>query len=205
MVQFWKIYPKGFGANSYLLTADGKHAVVIDPSGAHVKNELLSRGLTPKFVLLTHCHFDHVFGVPALVEMGAKVICLDKEQPLVGTRADLFEAFGAPRAVFSIDETVKGGQEFSLCGVSFTALSTPGHTAGSAVYRLENGESPTLFTGDTLFEGSMGRTDFPTGSGAQMAQSLAFLRGLDGDYRIFAGHGEDTTLENERRNNPFLV
>ena len=205
MVQIIKIYPKAFGANSYILTVDGKNAIVIDPAGAHVKNELLSRELTPAYVLLTHCHFDHVMGVPALVEMGAKVICLDKEQPLVGTRADLFEAFGAPRAVFSVDETVQNEQTFTLCGVTFTALSTPGHTVGSVVYRLENGEEKVLFTGDTLFEGSMGRTDFPTGSGAQMAQSLAFLRGLEGDYRVLSGHGEDTTLGSERKNNPFLV
>ena len=205
MVKYSKIYSKAFGANSYLLTADGKNAIVIDPSGEHVKQELLSRGLNPAYVLLTHCHFDHVFGVPALVALGAKVICLDKEQPLIGTDADVSALFGAPHVPFLVDATVKDGETFTLCGVTFTALSTPGHTAGSVVYRLENGEERVLFTGDTLFEGSIGRTDFPTGSGAQMAQSLAFLENLEGNYRIFSGHGEDTTLDMERKNNPFLV
>ena len=205
MVKIEKIYPKGFGANSYLLTADGKNAVVIDPSGAHVKNALLARELTPAYVLLTHCHFDHVLGVASLASMGAKVVCLEQEKSLVGTAADLFEAFGAPRVHYAVDETVTNGQTFTLCGITLTAFSTPGHTAGSAVYRLEDGEQKVLFTGDTLFEGSMGRTDFPTGSAAQMANSLAFLRSLEGDYHILSGHGEDTTLDTERKYNPFLV
>ena len=200
-----KIYPKGFGANTYLLTADGKNAVVIDPSGDHVKNELITRKLVPAYVLLTHCHFDHVLGVATLVAMGAKVVCLDKEQPLVGTSADLFDYFGAPRVAFSVDETVTNGQTISLCGVSLQVFSTPGHTAGSAVYCLKDEQQRVLFTGDTLFEGSMGRTDFPTGSAVELAKSLAFLKNLEGDYRVLSGHGEDTTLNPERKYNPFLV
>ncbi|MBQ8374421.1 MAG: MBL fold metallo-hydrolase [Clostridia bacterium] len=201
----YKIYPKGFGANTYLLTADEKTAVVIDPSGEHVSRELSARGLTPAFVLLTHCHFDHVFGVSALQKQGAKVVCLDLELPLVGTRADLFELFGAPRTAYTVERTVKNGEEFTLAGLRFTAMSLPGHTAGSAGYLVENGEEKWLFSGDTLFEDSIGRTDFPTGSAAQIRQSLLRLKSLEGDWQIFAGHGEDTTLNRERKYNMFLA
>lgn len=197
-----KISPRGFGANTYLLTADGKNAVVIDPSGNHILEECTRRDLVPAYVLLTHCHFDHVMGVSLLQASGAVVVCLDKEKKHFGTGVDLFERFGAPRAPFTIDETMTDGETRELAGITFRALSTPGHTAGSACYMI--GEERILFTGDTLFEGSMGRTDFPTGSTSEMRVSLKRLRELEGDYAVYAGHNDDTTLEAERESNPFL-
>lgn len=197
-----KISPKGFGANTYLLTADGKNAVVIDPSGAHVLKECERRNLVPAYVLLTHCHFDHVMGVSLLQASGASVVCLDKEKKHFGTGVDLFDYFGAPRVPFTIDETMTDGERRELAGIRFRALSTPGHTAGSACYLIE--EERILFTGDTLFEGSIGRTDFPTGSISELRASLQRLRVLEGDYAVYAGHNDDTTLEAERKNNPFM-
>lgn len=197
-----KISPKGFGANSYLISADGKNAVVIDPSGKHVFDECLRRGFVPAYVLLTHCHFDHVWGVPFFQAHGAKVVCLDKEKKNFGTAVDLFEYFGAPRTPFTVDETVTEGETRTLVSVPFTVLSTPGHTAGSACYLLEN--ERVIFTGDTLFASSIGRTDFPTGSMSELRESLKRLGDLQGDYTVYAGHNEETTLETERRNNPFL-
>ena len=76
------IYPRGFGANTYVLTEDGKTAIVIDPSQTRVESELIKRGLSPAYVLLTHCHFDHVGGVSALQASGAKVLCSEAEKPL---------------------------------------------------------------------------------------------------------------------------
>ena len=201
-MQVIKVAPKGFGSNSYLVTADGKTAVVIDPSGAHVEKECERLNLVPAYVLLTHCHFDHVMGVPLLQAGGAKVVCLDKEKKHFGTGVDLFDYFGAPRAPFTIDETVTDGESKTLAGVTFQVLSTSGHTAGSACYLLK--DERVLFTGDTLFEGSIGRTDFPTGSIEELRESLQKLRALEGDYTIYAGHNDDTTLEIERKNNPFL-
>lgn len=197
-----KISPKGFGANTYLLAADGKNAVVIDPSGNHVERECARRNLVPVYVLLTHCHFDHVMGVSLLQAGGAKVVCLDKEKKHFGTGVDLFDYFGAPRVPFTIDETMTDGEEREFAGIVIRALSTPGHTAGSACYLLKN--EKILFTGDTLFEGSIGRTDFPTGSISELRQSLQRLRNLEDDYAVYAGHNEDTTLEAERKNNPFM-
>ena len=198
--------PRGFGANTYIITTDDKTAIVIDPAQPRVKEELDKRGLRAVCVLLTHCHFDHVGGVAALQADGALVYCSEKEKPLVGTNADLFSAFGAPREAYAVDKTLADGEENTLCGVKVTTLVTPGHTAGSACYLIadEAGEKH-LFTGDTLFAGSMGRTDFPTGSIAQMRQSLRRLAALDGDMPVYAGHNDPTTLEIERKTNPFVL
>lgn len=198
--------PRGFGANTYVITNDQKTAIVIDPSQPRIAEELRKRGLQPVCVLLTHCHFDHVGGVPDLQAEGAKVFCADKEKPLIGTKADLFSAFRAPRAEYDIDETLSDGEERKICGLQVETLLTAGHTAGSACYLFTDGEGKkALFTGDTLFAGSIGRTDFPTGSIAQMRKSLRRLVALDGDMPVYPGHNEPTTLDRERKTNPFVA
>lgn len=208
------ISPRGFGANCYALTTDNKTAVVIDPSQPRVKEELERRGLTAKYVLLTHCHFDHVGGVSALQNAGARVLCSEKEKPLIGTQADLCALFGAPKAAYTIDETLSDNQTKTLCGISITTLLTAGHTLGSVCYLAseetseETGEEmgeKHLFTGDTLFLDSIGRTDFPTGDMSALRISLRRLTALQGDMPVYAGHNDATTLDRERKNNPFLV
>ena len=200
----YKVYPRGFGANTYILSADGKNAVVIDPSSYSVIRELESRNLVPAYVLLTHCHFDHVMFTAELQALGAKVVCLDKELPNMHSDVALFALAGVEEKPFTVDKTVKDEEIFTLCGISFKAFSLPGHTSGSAAYLTKNGEENWLFTGDVLFEESIGRTDFPTGSISEMRESLARLKKLDGEYLIFSGHGEDTTLSREKANNIFL-
>ncbi len=198
--------PRGFGANTYILAGSNRQAVVIDPAQTRVEAELIRRGLTPKYVLLTHCHFDHVGGVEVLQKSGAKVYCSEKEKTLVGTSADLFDAFGAPRVHFIVDKTLSDNEEIELSGVKVRMLLTPGHTSGSCCYLVTDEDGGRyLFTGDTLFAGSIGRTDFPTGSIADMRNSLARLAALDGDMPVYAGHNEETTLECERKNNPFMT
>ena len=204
-MQIIRFSPIGFGANTYALTEDGKTAIVIDPSQARIEKKLSERGLLPACVLLTHCHFDHVGGVSALQEAGAHVYCAAAEKPLVGTSADLFELFGAPRSPYTVDGTFADGEEKEICGIKVKMLLTPGHTAGSACYLVTAKDGGRyLFTGDTLFAGSIGRTDFPTGSVSQIRASLQRLASLEGDYPVYAGHNEETTLEEERRTNPFL-
>lgn len=200
------IPPHGFDANTYALTQDHKTAVVIDPSQPRVLAEIEKHGLTAKYVLLTHCHFDHVGGVAALQKTGAKVLCSSQEKPLVGTNADLFELFGAPRTPYVIDETLQDGETRGFCGIEIQTLFTAGHTSGSVCYLVtdENGKR-YLFTGDTLFSGSIGRTDFPTGDFAALQNSLRRLAALQGDMPVFAGHNEPTSLERERKNNPFMA
>ena len=201
-----RISPRGFGANTYVLTQDNKEAIVIDPAQKRVESELIKWGLTPKYVLLTHCHFDHVGGVAVLQASGAKVLCSEKEKPLIGTQADLFDAFGAPRESFYIDETFGDNQTLSLCGITLQTLLTSGHTAGGACFLVEENDGGRyLFTGDTLFAGSIGRTDFPTGSLSQLRESLKRLSKLDGDIVVYPGHEDETTIARERQTNPFLA
>ena len=204
-MQIITLSPRGFGANTYVLTKDGKTALVVDPAQPRVFEEIEKRGLIPVCVLLTHCHFDHVGGVGVLQENGARVFCSKTEKTLVGTEADLFSAFGTPRVAYTVDETFSDGEEKTLCGLRVQLLLTPGHTAGSACYLVTDGEERILLTGDTLFSGSIGRTDFPTGSIAQMRASLKKLAELNGDYPVYAGHNEPTTLDTERKTNPFML
>ena len=102
-------------------------------------------------------------------------------------------------------ETFFDGEEKTLCGLRVQLLLTPGHTAGSACYLVTDGEERILLTGDTLFSGSIGRTDFPTGSIAQMRASLKKLAELNGNFPVYAGHNEPTTLDTERKTNPFML
>ncbi len=195
--------PRGFGANTYLIPTSAG-TLVIDPAQPRVEGELLKRGLQATHVLLTHCHFDHVGGVGGLQQGGARVYCSAEEKELIGTQADLFDFFGAPRIPFTVDETFFDGEEKTLCGLSVKAIWTAGHTKGSCCYLISDGEQTALFTGDTLFQDSIGRTDFPTGDIGRMRASLKKLCELQGDYPIYAGHNEPTTLERERKENPFL-
>ncbi len=205
-MQIKKITPYGFGANGYIVTADGKTALVIDPSGATIKDEIIRLQLNPAYVLLTHCHFDHVYGAPALQALGAKVCCTEEEKSLVGTPAALSALFGAPDPEYQVDKTFFGGEETELCGLKIKVFLTAGHTKGGASYLVtdpKTGER-ALFTGDVLFEGSIGRTDFPTGDLGTLRKSLRLLSSLDETLPVYAGHGEDTTIGNEKRTNPFL-
>ena len=193
-----KVPPKGFASNSYILTSDNKRAVVIDPGEPEIADELEKRGLVCEAVLLTHGHFDHVGGCGALFQKGAAICCGEREKDFIFSDRNL-SIFGLPFPKFQISRTFSDGEKFSLSGIEFTALSTPGHTAGGMCYI--SGEF--LFSGDTLFNLSIGRTDFPTGDFDTLLNSLKKLFALGGEYRVLCGHGNDTTLSFERENNPF--
>ena len=203
-MQIITISPRGFGANTYILTADNQTAVVIDPAHTSIKEELLKRGLKAAFVLLTHCHFDHVGGVAELQASGAKVLCSVEEAKLVGTEADAFGLAGLPRVEYTVDQTLSDGETVTLAGVEITTIFTPGHTAGCACYLVKTDDGEVLFTGDTLFAGTIGRTDLPTGNLRVLRQSLRKLAALTVDYPIYPGHEENTTLFAEKKINPFL-
>ena len=202
MLKIIKKYNGGM-ANSYILTADGKNAVVIDPATPKIIDELQKNGLVAGCILLTHCHFDHIGGIPALKKAGAKLFCGEEEVALVG-KYELFEVVGMPPFTYTVDDRLKDNQVFDFCGIHVQTLFTPGHTQGSVCYLVTDGEKRYLFTGDTLFEDCIGRTDFPTGNALAMQQSLRRLIALEGDMPIYAGHGEDTSLDMERKYNPFI-
>ncbi len=198
-MEIFKVYPKGFEANSYILTADGKNAVVIDAASPSVEQEAERRNLVCKYVLLTHGHFDHVQGARALSEKGAAICCGEREEELIFSKDYLGMFGGVTVPKFEISRTFADGEEFTLCGINFKALSTPGHTAGGVSYIADN----AIFTGDTLFFESVGRCDLPTGSAIDLQQSLKKLFALDKDYTIYPGHYNETTLNHERKFNPY--
>lgn len=187
------VFPKGFAANSYLVTADGANAVAIDPGQARVLQEAKKLGLAVKYILLTHGHFDHIVGCAALQAAGAKVGCLYAEKALALSNDNMGAFFGVPVPPFQVDFTFRDGELLSLCGIAFEVKATPGHTAGSCCFLTEN----EIFTGDTLFAGDRGRTDLPTGSEAAMQESLRLLAGLQ-NRTVYPGHGSATTLEEEK-------
>ena len=199
----YKIYPDGFASNSYLVTADGKRAIAIDPAQPHILAAAQKRGLKVEAVLLTHGHFDHIAGCGALFGAGAKIGCHENEVSLVLGEDNLASTMGGGMEIepFEIGFTVTDGQEIELCGIPVRVIATPGHTAGGVCYLIGD----TLFTGDTLFECGYGRYDLPTGNRLMLEKSMLKLFELDGDYVLRTGHGGDSTLENERKYNGYRL
>lgn len=199
-MRVFKVLPQNGASNSYVITADGEEAVVVDPSDESIADILDKNGLVCKYVLLTHGHFDHVGGCGVLHNRGAVICCGEKEKDLIFSKAYLgiFGGVSVPR--FEIGRTFSADEEFELCGIKFKALLTAGHTAGSMCYIADG----VIFSGDTLFAGSIGRTDLPMGDYREIMNSLNKLSNLNGDYTVLCGHGEDTTLNRERRFNAYL-
>ncbi len=199
-MKVYKIEPSDFASNSYILTADGSNAVVIDPSEESVIDELRRKNLTCEYVLLTHGHFDHVGLCGKLYNGGARICCGELEKDFIFSPANRGIFGGVYIPEFKIYRTFNDGEKFTLCGISFTAIHTPGHTEGSMCYIADD----CIFSGDTLFRCSVGRTDLPTGDMRKLISSAKKLFALNGDYKIYTGHGENTTLGFERRNNPYI-
>ena len=199
-MNIFKIYPVGFAANSYIITSDGATCVVVDPAQPCIAEECAKRGLTPKYALLTHCHYDHIGGCGALYDLGCKIICGEDEKDLVFGEDNRAVFHGITIPHFEIYKTLSDGESTELCGIPFTAVATPGHTRGGMCYIAGD----TIFSGDTLFCRSVGRTDFSTGSYPALVSSIKKLYALGGDYKVLCGHGEDTTLSAERKFNPYV-
>ena len=157
-------------------------------------------GLTVDAVLLTHGHFDHVGAVEQIVEAtGCKLWMSESDW---SQKISPMTAYFYPIANCDFTEVwfCEDGEIIRAGGLSFHTLSTPGHTYGSVCFQCEN----ALFTGDTLFAGSCGRTDLPGGDWATIQDSLIRLRELEGDFSVYPGHGDSTTLAAERQYNPYL-
>ncbi|MDE7464054.1 MAG: MBL fold metallo-hydrolase [Clostridiales bacterium] len=187
--------------NTYIIE-ENNEAIIIDPTGdfKEIKSTLSSISARPKYVLVTHGHFDHVGGVSALQDMGAKAYVPSADYKLLvetNFSLGLDEEDVAP---FCADVEVNDGDMFTLLGHEFKALSTPGHTLGGTCYIMDD---KTIFSGDTLFRLSIGRTDLPYADNDCMLNSLKRLFALNGDYDVFPGHGKQTALEFERKYNPY--
>lgn len=195
-----KIYPVGFASNSFAITADNKNCILIDCAQERVYDKCISLGLTPKAVLLTHAHLDHIGGCGVLYSNGADIYCGEREKELIYSEGYRQIFYGEPIPEFRIKSTFSDGEEVELYGLKIKVIATPGHTAGGVSYLIED----CLFTGDTLFFESIGRSDFYTGNTRELYASIKKLYSLDGDYKVYTGHGEDTTLSHERTFNPYV-
>ncbi len=192
----------GMGANCYLLATEDVR-IVIDPFDVNEKIEAFFNTDKPKYVFLTHCHFDHILGAAKIRERFGAKIAIGREDAvgLSNPYFSLSEAAGFNQQPFYADIVFDDNDIFEEENTKIKVLHTPGHTAGSVCYLLDN----YIFTGDTLFEGTVGRTDFPGGDFATLKKSLERLKNLDGDYKLFSGHGLATTLSREKKMNPYLV
>ena len=193
-----KTYTLPLGAyqtNCYIIHEESsKSCCVIDPG--YEPDTVLDKvdvlGLTVEAILLTHGHFDHVGGVKDIAaETGCRVyLCPeDLTMPPMFTAGKLYYT-----------HTYGEGDTLHLAGLTIHVIHTPGHTPGSVCLMVED----TIFSGDTLFAGSCGRTDLPGGDWATILKSLKRLAGMEGNFRVYPGHGPDTTLAAEKQWNPYM-
>lgn len=190
-------------ANCYVLVQDGQ-AIVIDPGDKFpsLSKVLEQENATLKAVLLTHGHFDHIHGLKDIVEQyGCEVYMSPYEFDFL-TDATLngSVSFGRFTQIKGIQPLpVKEGKN-TIAGMDFEAIYCPGHSIGSIVYIIED----SMFSGDVLFQGSIGRTDLETGSDYAMEKSLQKLKKLEKNYYVYPGHGPGSTLDQEKSWNPYL-
>ena len=196
------------GTNCYLLcNMDIKECVLIDPADSQdeISRMIDESGCSLKGILLTHGHFDHIMAADAVRDKyGVKVYAsCDEKNTLEQPHINLGEAYGLKLSV-KADVWHKDGEILKLAGFDIEAIHTPGHTEGGSCYYIR--EIGVLFSGDTLFCGSVGRTDFPGGSMSEIVRSIKEkVMVLPDDTKVYPGHGEGTSVGYERENNPFLV
>lgn len=199
--------------NCYLVRpTDSTRAVIVDPGeeAPRLLEAIDQLGVTLEAILITHTHFDHIGAVaPVAAATGAPVWCPEIER---GMLADIMSyvpwpGFG-PYESYEADHLVSGGERLELAGMTFDVIATPGHSPGHVTYALAAdiaGDGPALFSGDVLFQGSVGRTDLPGADHETLMRSIAtLLDAYPDETTVFPGHMGITTLGAERATNPFL-
>lgn len=194
------------GENCYIITGDNKQAVVIDPgnSAVNVTNYINAEQLKVKAVLITHAHFDHMCAADEIKALTGAEIFISAAEAEVADDADsnLTSMFASPRA-YNYDHLLNEGDTISFGGTVCSVIMTPGHTCGGCCYYFE--QEGVVFTGDTLFYGSVGRTDFPTGDDETLRESIIEkLFTLPDETKVFCGHGPATTIGFEKQNNSYV-
>ena len=187
------------GTNCYLLEDEKAHvAAVIDPGdeAGHSLQVIKDDGVDVKYILLTHGHYDHTTAVPELHQALPQAEIYIHKADANGAGSRLFPLAGQIPDLKFYDE----GDALTLGELTIQVLHTPGHSKGSVTLKVAD----VLFCGDTLFAGSCGRTDLAGGSYDEIMVSLKKLGELPGDYHVCPGHDVTSTLERERRSNPFL-
>jgi glyoxylase-like metal-dependent hydrolase (beta-lactamase superfamily II) len=196
--------------NCFLVRQAGSdRAVIVDPGeeAPRLLEAIEQWGVTLDAILLTHTHFDHVGAVaPVAKATGAPVYCPELERPVLADimRFVPWPGFG-PFESYEADHLVSGGEQLTLAGIVFDVTFTPGHSPGHVTYAVADDDGTALFSGDVLFQGSIGRTDLPGGDHARLLQSISeLLDAYPDDAVVHPGHMGLTTLGAERASNPFL-
>ena len=205
-LSFMRLVLGDLGTNCYIIgDPDSQEAFVIDPDdGPAVVDTLKERGLTCVGILLTHGHSDHIHGVQTLMDTyWAPVYIHERDLPcLYDPQVNLSALHGRPVTITGgTIKTVKDGQHIGSGKMDFQVLETPGHTVGGVCYYM----APAVFVGDTLFRGSVGRTDFPGGNFETLVQSIRTkLFTLPDQTMAYPGHGPETQIAFEKETNPYL-
>lgn len=196
------------GTNCYIVkNEEKKECFLVDPGAwrTDLKERIEDGGYTPQAVLLTHGHFDHIMGLNEVKrEYGVPVYALEKELPMLAD-AELNSSGSLLRRPFTFEgaQGLRDGQELEIAGLKIRVLATPGHTSGGCCYYLP--EEKVLFSGDTLFHTSVGRTDLPTGSMSELVRSVKeTLFALPDETKVYPGHMDETSIGYEKKYNPFL-
>ena len=188
--------------NCYILGATDKQAIIIDPGDQYtkIKRRLDKLALTPKFIIITHAHYDHIGAVKDF-NLPVYIHTLDREA--LSDPAKNFSSFlGADLSVDSNIDILEDGQEVALSDIKLKVMHTPGHTRGGISLYIEG---KCVFTGDTLFYQGVGRTDFPGASEDELMQSIKNkLFKLDDAIIVYPGHGPESAIGREKDHNPFL-
>ena len=195
------------GTNCYIVSnKETNEAIIIDPAdnSDRLLQYLKDLNLELKGILLTHGHFDHILGLRGIVErVNVPVYCEESEKELLkDTYTNLSEVMGGGPYAFEDAITVKDGELLNLASFQIKVLHTPGHTKGGACYLFEN--EKCMFSGDTLFFESVGRTDFPTGNHYELIKSICDkIYIYEDNIIVYPGHGPETSIGYEKENNPF--
>ena len=205
-MQYFRIRTFPFDENIYIYYDEQSlDACIIDPGGSFekIREFVNSKKLKVKSVILTHGHADHIGALQEIIDhyKDIEVIAAKREKKILNSPAyNLTINFGMKNTSFEATRYVEDGDTYQIGGQTLEFIVTPGHTSGSMC--VFDGE--IMFTGDTLFEGSIGRTDLPTGSYQEMENSLKKLSQMNGDIIILPGHGEQSSIGQEKKYNPFL-
>lgn len=194
--------------NCYIISSDNKNCIVVDPgdNASRIYNKISALSLNLTAVLLTHGHFDHIFAIAELCDLLNNPdlpVYIHKDDSIFLSDVNYnlsYSLFGVYYTFSGNIKIINDGDLLCLHGMTFKVMHTPGHTPGSVCYIIEN----IIFTGDTLFASTIGRTDFPGGDYPTIFNSLKKFKSLSDDYILYPGHNASTTLSREKLYNEYL-